>query len=181
MFLKWGSRSVASDMMLIDFSVWSLSLNCLLQWSAIEVHTGVVAILTSSCCEWFNIERSVITFGPDTLFSVESSTVASLNGASCFQESVDTVIQPCWFSTISGGCNSWATAVREQQSPINTFYAYVSGKERGNRTLPVLHLLPQPQLSQWAIFVRVKMINPESLLRNTSFETMHLGHFHRRP
>ncbi len=79
MFLNLGSSSVARDIMLMDCRLWSLSLSCLLRWSATDELTDP-GCPTSSSSEWSSIIRSGITLEPDTLFSSESSTVASLNG-----------------------------------------------------------------------------------------------------
>ena len=67
--------------MLIDCNVYSFSFGCLLRPSAIAVPSGVWPIPTSSssnvCC---SIDKRGNTFDPDTLFSSDSSTVASLWG-----------------------------------------------------------------------------------------------------
>lgn len=81
MFLKRRSSSVASDIILIYWNVWSLSLNCLLS-TAIVLPLRYTLVLWKFRLlpgKWSNIERSEITFEPDTLFSTESSTL--LNGA----------------------------------------------------------------------------------------------------
>lgn len=78
--LKRGSSKVASDMMLILCRFWSFSLRSLMRCSPSSLASGIVACFASSWSICSNIFNNGITFEPDTLFSSDNSTVASLKG-----------------------------------------------------------------------------------------------------